>query len=667
MNDLALILWASIALQGLTVVLALRLIPLTGRALAWVLLSLGFLLMMARRAISLLREEGYVESDWLHNFSAESVALLISVTMLLGVVRIRGIFTDWRRADRELRKLSSAVEHSPSSTIITDPSGCIEYVNPKFTQVTGYSADEVVGKNPRLLKSGETPEGVYEELWRSITAGDTWSGEFRNRRKDGSLYWERASISPVLGKDGAITHFVAIQEDVTERKRHAAALEYQALHDALTDLPNRTLFFDRLQQVIRAAHRSGDVLSVLVMDLDGFKEINDTLGHFHGDIVLKQVGTRLTAAVREADTVARLGGDEFALLLPGASTGQALDVVTKLGRALKPSFDIDGRAVDLGASIGVVTYPEHGEDASTLVQRADVAMYMAKRACSGAEVYDPEQDPHSLARMTLLTDLRQALEGGGLSLCYQPKVDLAGGAVTGVEALLRWQHPRHGLMGPDAFIPFAEQTALIKALTQWVLNEALAQLSRWRERGWSLTASVNLSARDLEVTELPELVGRLLARYAVPPRQLILELTENAIMTDPARALEITARLAAMGVRLSIDDFGTGYSSLASLKQLPVAELKIDKGFVMDMHNDENAAIIVRSTIDLGHNLGLTVVAEGVEDQENLQLLTILGCDTVQGFYLSRPLSADALADWLAAGGAAAVPGVASASGIQKP
>jgi diguanylate cyclase (GGDEF)-like protein/PAS domain S-box-containing protein len=643
-DRIATILFLSIVLQGTAAVLALRLIPLTGRALAWVLLSLGLLLMMTRRSISLFYREGAIQNEWVHAFTVESVALIISLLMFLGVYYIRAIFERQKQDEEELRKLTRAVEHSPSSTLITNAKGVIEYVNPKFTQITGYTADEAIGRTPRILKSGETPTAIYADLWRTIRAGGEWRGEFRNRKKNGDLYWESASISPVTNADNEITHFVAMQEDITERKEQAAALEFQALHDALTGLPNRSLLYDRLRQAIHNARRRNESFALLMMDLDRFKEVNDTLGHLNGDRMLQQVAQRLAHTLRESDTVARLGGDEFAMLL---SNDAGVEVAEKLAQALTPSFDIEGQPVDANASIGIVHFPEHGDDVDTLLQRADVAMYMAKRMHTDYAIYDAQEDVHTLERLTLMTEFRLAVEAEHFVLHYQPQVDLTTGNVIGVETLVRWPHPRKGMVPPDDFIPMAEQSALIKPLTRWVLKTALAECRHWREQGFHLNLAVNLSVRDLEDPQFPEMLAALIEREDVAADCLVLEITENAIMTQPKRSLDIITRLAAMGVRLSIDDFGTGYSSLASLRELPVAELKIDRSFVLGMEQDDNDAIIVRSTIDLAHNLGLRVVAEGIENEALWDLMVILGCDAAQGYHLCYPLPAAQLREWL--------------------
>jgi diguanylate cyclase (GGDEF)-like protein len=430
----------------------------------------------------------------------------------------------------------------------------------------------------------------------------------------------------------------------------------QALHDPLTGLPNRELFADRVSQAIRTADRELRPAALLLLDLDRFKEVNDTLGHHHGDQLLVQLGQRLGGMLREVDTVARLGGDEFAVLLPGATTEGASGVAEKLRVALQQPINIDGVMLDLDASIGIAVYPEHGNDAAELLQHADVAMYVAKQAHIGFLVYDPAVDQHSPKRLALLGGLRRALERDELVLHYQPKADLATGQIRSVEGLVRWQHPEHGLLGPGEFIPLAERTALIHPLTRWVLAAALDQAARWQRAGLHLSVAVNISTRCLLDPTFPDQVASQLTAWQLPSKLLVLEITESAVMADPARALEVLGRLHTLGVGLAVDDFGTGYSSMAYLKELPVDELKIDRSFVIQMADSPSDAVIVRSTIDLGHNLGLRVVAEGVETQHAWQELSALGCDVAQGYYLGRPMPAAELEQRLRRTQAAAPP-----------
>jgi diguanylate cyclase (GGDEF)-like protein len=425
-------------------------------------------------------------------------------------------------------------------------------------------------------------------------------------------------------------------------------IRQQALSDALTGLPNRILLLDRTAQAIRQADRELVPAALLLIDLDRFKEVNDTLGHHCGDQLLVQVGQRLRAALRGVDTVARLGGDEFAVLLPRITTDEgAATVASKLQAALQEPFTLQGLALEVEASIGLALYPEHGSDPDELLQHADIAMYVAKETHAGFVLFDPKQDQHSPRRLALLGELRRAIEGRQLLLHYQPKIDAHTGQILGVEALVRWQHPEHGLVPPGEFIPLAERTGLIGPLTHYVMDAALQQCRQWRQAGHELAVAVNVSARRLLDLAFPDEVGGLLARWDVPARLLVVEITESAIMADPAHAMQILGQLNRMGVQLSIDDFGTGYSSMAYLKSLPVDELKVDRSFVSQMTSNSSDAVIVRSTVDLGRNLGLRVVAEGVEDQTTLEALDALGCDAVQGFHVSRPVTPDDLIDWL--------------------
>jgi len=439
----------------------------------------------------------------------------------------------------------------------------------------------------------------------------------------------------------------ALNHNVVERRELESTLHHRAAHDALTGLPNRTLFVDLCDQALSADARTGTSTGLLVIDLDRFKEVNDTFGHEYGDELLTQVGLRLTGALRDVDTVARLGGDEFAVLLPGvAGVDGARGVAITLQAALETPFRVEGIELDVEASVGFAVSGEHGQDATTLLRHADFAMYVAKGNTLGVAAYDPTVDGHAPARLTLLGDLRRALDRDELVLHYQPKLSIRTGDVVGAEALVRWQHPERGLVFPDDFIPLAEHTGLIAPLTRHVLDTALAQARSWSDAGRPLTISVNLSVRNLLDESLPGQVAELLAAHGVAPEMLALEVTETAIMTEPARAQRVLEQLTALGVTISIDDFGVGYTSLGQLKNLPVSELKIDRSFVMAMSEDPSNALIVHSVVGLGHNLGLTLVAEGVETEEALTALAALGCDVAQGYLLSRPVTAAAFDLW---------------------
>jgi diguanylate cyclase (GGDEF)-like protein len=451
---------------------------------------------------------------------------------------------------------------------------------------------------------------------------------------------------PRADEIGDLAHaFRSMQAGLAARETQIMDLAYR---DTLTGLPNRALFSDRLEQALRLAPRMNASVSVLLMDVDNFKYVNDTLGHQVGDLLLREVAERLSAVVRrESDTVARLGGDEFVVLLPSDDVEGALRVSRGLQAALEAPMRVDGHVVDCRVSMGIASYPVHGDSATTLMRRADVAMYTAKRLNNGLAVYDDRHDHDSRARLSLMGELRQAVDQGQLRLHYQPKVHLGNPRELHVEALVRWQHPVRGMVPPSEFIPFAEQTGFVRAITQWVLAEAVRQCAEWRRAGLATHVWVNISARDLLDPDLAERFAALVAAHACPAASVGLEITESAILDDPGLALRNLERLSALGCRMAIDDYGTGYSSLAYLKRLPVNELKIDRSFVMSMVAEASDAVIVRSTIELAHNMGLLVVAEGVEDEATLRRLRDMGCDLVQGFHLCRPLPAPEAARWL--------------------
>lgn len=443
---------------------------------------------------------------------------------------------------------------------------------------------------------------------------------------------------------GLVIAIVVIRNANTQ----ANSLQHQAMFDNLTNLPNRVLFADRLQQTLLIARREKRAFGLFAMDLDRFKEINDTLGHHVGDKVLQHVAACARSCLRESDTVARMGGDEFTVLLATISDlDGAIAVAKKILAALAEPFDVAGRTLEIGASIGVVLFPKHGDEADVLMRQADAAMYIAKQTQSGYRVYSEDMGHGADDRMALQSELRQAIANDELVLHYQPKIDFNANQVSGVEALVRWLHPKHGLMSPDKFIPLAEQSGLIKPLTKWVLKTALRQCEEWYRAGVNLSMAVNVSAISIQDPEFPAQMEKMLEDFDVPASQLEIEITETAVMSEPVRAVECIRRLSALGFQVAIDDFGTGYSSMAYLKELLVAKIKIDKSFVKDMAVNHNDAVIVRSTVELGHNLGLKVVAEGVEDQTSWDKLKGLGCDSAQGYYMSRPLPTKDFMDWL--------------------
>lgn len=424
--------------------------------------------------------------------------------------------------------------------------------------------------------------------------------------------------------------------------------ERLALYDPVTDLPNRTLFHDRVYRAAALAGRRSSTAAVLLIDLDRFKEINDTLGHHNGDLLLHRVGERLLDAARASDSVARLGGDEFAVLLSDVDgAAGARDAAVRLREAISRRVELEGIGVEVEASVGVALYPDHGADPEQLLQRADVAMYSAKELHTGVEVYSTDRDLYSRDRLELMADLRQAIDNGEIGVHFQPVADLSTTKIVGVEALVRWDHPRQGFLHPDRFMPFAELTGLIRPLTLHVLDVALGQCRAWQDEGLEVGVAVNLSTRNLLDLTIPDELELLLARHDVPASMLEMEITETAIMADPPRAKAVLARLSDLGVGMAIDDFGIGYTALSWLRDLPITSLKIDRSFVIDMSSNEGDAVIVRSTVQLGRNLGLSVVAEGVEDEATWKLLRELGCNLAQGYHLSRPKPADELTAWL--------------------
>ena len=523
------------------------------------------------------------------------------------------------------------------------------YLSPRARAMLGYdetaengSIDACVGRVHPLDR-----ERVQAAL-ASFLHGDRdlFASEHRMRTASGEYVWMLVRGKVKRDAQGRPVRMAGSLTDISEQRRQQASMEYLALHDALTGLANRTLFHDRLGQALRAGARDHRSLSVLMIDIDRFKDINDTLGHAIGDEVLRDVALRLTRAMRDSDTVARFGGDEFMVLAPNMSSTDVSVVIKKIIDAFELPVTVEGHQLRVQVTVGAVVFPEDGRDPDVLLRRADVALYAAKSAGVRYASYDARKDRNDPERLALIGALRRAIDEDELVLHYQPKVDLRTGRVVGAEALVRWQHPTLGLLYPDRFISLAESCGLIAPLTYRVLDAALRQQKAWRMAGLDVAVAVNLSVRSLQDDELVDRVARMLNEQRVPAHKLDLEITESVIMSEPERVALILQRLDAMGLGLSIDDFGTGYSSLAYLQKLPVDEIKIDKSFVIDMAQGEGDAVIVRSIIDLGHNLGLRVVAEGVESEALWQRLADLGCDVAQGYHLSRPLAPEAFFEW---------------------
>lgn len=557
--------------------------------------------------------------------------------------------TERKRSSETLLKLSLAVEQSPNSIVITDIDGNIEYVNSMFTVITGYSYDEVLGQNPRILKSDDTPQSTYDDMWAHLVRGDIWHGELINRRKDKSLYIESATISPVKQSDGKITNYLAIKEDITDKKRAEAYIEKLAHFDQLTGLPNRVMLNDRVTYLLNSAQRNHESLAVMFLDLDHFKNINDTLGHTIGDQVLIEIAKRIKATIRDEDTVSRLGGDEFIMLFPNTDSNAALNIATKLIAAVSKASLIDQHELIITPSIGIALYPNDGKDFETLLKNADTAMYRVKNDSRNNFHFFTQEMQLNLSRNLLLVNaLRHALERNELEVYYQPQVAIEDGHIIGAEALLRWNHPELGMIPPAEFIPIAENSGQIIEIGEWVLRTAVQQTKKWIVEGISpMVIAVNLSAVQFRQPNLITLVTTILEEMQVPHEYLELELTEAVTMHDPKAAIEIMNQLHDQGIRMSIDDFGTGYSSLSYLKRFKVYKLKIDQSFIRDITTDSDDRAIVSAIIDMANNLGLHTIAEGVETAEQLAFLRLHGCNEVQGYYFSKPLPADLFTEFV--------------------
>jgi len=555
-----------------------------------------------------------------------------------------------RSADARLRAVYEAMA---CGVIVRSASGEIVYANQAALRI--YCVSDIVELASADLDAaafahdgqplGERPSAKALrtlEPVRDVVVG--------RRRPDGAIQWRLIDAVPILGTDGEPNEVVSSFIDITARREAERALQEQALHDPLTQLPNRTLLHDRWDHAIEVARRDREPLALMLLDLDHFKEANDTFGHPYGDLLLRAVARRVAAAVRGSDTIGRLGGDEFAVLLPNTNDAGAQIAAAKLLKALEEPFDIDGQVLEVTASIGVALYPRHGEDASTLLRRADIAMYTAKRSGSGTAIYnfEDEVDEEAPHKLLITAELRQAIEKDELALLYQPIVDLASGRALHAECLLRWRHPLRGLVTPAHFMPAVERSGLIRPFFAFALASAIEQCAKWRAQGIDLRVAVNLSVRNLLDPGLVDVVSDAIERSGISASWLGLEITESMLMVDPERALKSLTRLRNMGVSLSIDDFGTGYSSLAYLQRLPVYAVKIDQSFVRDMSLDLSSRAIVEATVDLAHRLGLKVVAEGVETQDSYDLLRSIGCDAAQGYLLARPLAASALTKWIA-------------------
>ncbi len=562
----------------------------------------------------------------------------------IGVLCIARDITARKRAEDSLHLMSKVFSNSGEAILISDADNRILTVNQEFTHLTGYSPEEVIGKNPRFLSSGDTPKEVYQEMWAALADKDHWQGELWDRRKCGTPYPKRLSISVVRDGAGKVVNYIGNFEDITDRKSAEDKIRHLAHHDALTGLPNRFSLHERMDQAIAFSRRFDKRLAVMLIDLDHFKTINDTLGHNVGDQLLIQVAQRLAQSVRDSDIVARLGGDEFVIVLSGVDGNTAVaEFAASIVERISTPYSVATKELRTAPSIGICFYPDDAAEIDELIKIADIAMYHAKAVGRGNyQFYTEKMRTDVSQRVSVERELEIALKEGQFVLHYQPQIEPRSGRVVGVEALVRWQHPARGLICPGDFIMIAEETRLIIPLGKWVLAEACQQLRRWHDQGFvDLHMSVNLSAVQFQDEELPHMVKQCMVRSGLPAQYLHLEITESMAMQAPEKNIVMMKTLTDLGVKLALDDFGTGYSSLAYLKLFPIDIIKIDRSFVKDIETDENDAAICEMTMLLAQKLGMQVVAEGVETDAQLEFLSGIGCHWIQGYLFSTPLPAD--------------------------
>jgi diguanylate cyclase (GGDEF)-like protein/PAS domain S-box-containing protein len=584
--------------------------------------------------------------------------VLLSVVLVFvarsHLLKFMGIDARLRRhsEDHDRLRLAAAVfDSTREGVVVTDSAGLIVHVNRAFIQITGYPLEEVLGANPSKFKSGRHGSEFYRQMYRSILSAGQWSGEIWNRRKNGEIYPQWQSIRSIKGDDGQIKHFVAVFSDLTAIKRSEHELLQLAHYDALTGLPNRLLFIDRTRQALVSARTSKRGCALLLIDLDHFKHINDSLGHNSGDETLKVVGERLDGLFDKTLTLARLGGDEFGLLIENCQqVVQAAGYAQQIIDGFKVPFTVNDQQLFISASIGISLFPSDALNAEQLLRNADSALFKAKsNGREGYALYTEELTAHARQRVQLASELRRAIEQDELRVFFQPIHDLENSSILGVEALVRWQHPQRGLVPPGEFIPIAEQSGLIADIDAWVLKAACRQMSLWLAAGIAISfVAVNVSSRLFIHGDLERQVARVLAETGLDPAYLELEVTESAVMEDPEQAIEQLHRLRGLGLSLAIDDFGTGYSSLLRLKRMPVQKLKIDQGFVAGLPSDEDDIAIVRVIITLAKSMGMRVLAEGIEHAEQAGFLLANGCQLGQGYWFARPMPAEEI-DWLRA------------------
>ncbi|MDE1312815.1 EAL domain-containing protein [Vibrio aestuarianus] len=563
---------------------------------------------------------------------------------LLGTMGMTRNVTRRRQLENQLNLTTQIFNHSREGVMITDDKANVIDVNAAFTAITGYQADEVIGRNPRILRSGHHDDAFYQAIWHNLSQNKSWKGEFLNRRKDGSLYPQLSTITPVFDDHQQVKNYLCVFEDISLRKAHEAKLEQMAYFDPLTELPNRTNLLQEIAHQIKRYNSTKLNFATLFLDIDHFKHINDSFGHYYGDQVLVELANRLKLCLKETDHIARIGGDEFVILLTKLPPEQSLaPILDNIFSVFERYFDFGEESLRLSTSIGIANYPQDGQTPEALLKNADTAMYLAKKnGRNGYAFYSPELTDVAISRVRLQSALYQGVELKQFSLVYQPQFNLHNQTLLGFEALIRWHHPQLGLVSPDEFIPMAEKSGAIQSIGEWVLRTACQQAKQWLDAEYPLDKlAVNVSAIQLKQSNFIEILTRILSESQLPAHKLEIEITEGFLIENKQKAIHDLQQIAELGVSIALDDFGTGYSSLSYLKGLPLQKLTIDRSFINDIPDDKESNAIVSAILAMGNSLSLIVTAEGIEDEKQMSNLDQIGCHFGQGYYLGRPLSVE--------------------------